>query len=192
MAEVQSQGPPSKPTKLQPPSVARHVAGRNSAPCQLLCGVFSSPYSSLSYFWGDNFLKHVALQVHVKTQKANRTWVSAQTGMSGLWLLHIFTIKRPVIIFSTTCMIFFFIFFYKVKVNYHISASSARSRAAQVVIYERCLRHLRRKASGLIAIPHFSCSYLATVGSFFCTSLTTAKPAGQRLSEQRTPRQFYQ
>lgn len=57
-------GPTNQP-KNQQPSVARHIAGRNSAPCQLLCGVFSSPYSSLSYFWGDNFFKHVALQVHV-------------------------------------------------------------------------------------------------------------------------------
>lgn len=112
MAEVQSQSPPSKPTKSQQPSVARHVAGRNSGPCHLLCGVFSSPYSSLSYFWGDHFLKHVALQVHVQTQKANGTWVSAQTGMSGPWL-HIFTIKWPVIIFRTTCMTFFsFPFFF--------------------------------------------------------------------------------
>lgn len=58
-------GPTNQPTNQQQPSVARRIAGRNSAPCQLLCGVFSSPYSSLSYFWGDNFSKHVALQVHV-------------------------------------------------------------------------------------------------------------------------------
>lgn len=192
MAEVQSQIPPSKPTKSQQPSVARHVAGRNSGPCQLLCGVFSSPYSLHSYFWGDNFLKHVALQVHVQTQKANGTWVSAQTGMSGLWLLHILTIKRQVIIFRTTWMTFFS-FFSKVKVNNHISVSSEHSRAAQIVIYERRFRHRSHMASGLITNLSFCArTWLATVSAFFCTFLPTTKWAGQRLSEQRNPVQFYQ
>lgn len=43
-------GPTNQPTNQQQPSVARRIAGHNSAPCQLLCGVFSSLCSSLSYF----------------------------------------------------------------------------------------------------------------------------------------------
>lgn len=51
---------------------SRHTAGRNLVPCQLLCGIFSSPYCSLGYFWGDNFVNHVALQVHaLQTREAD-------------------------------------------------------------------------------------------------------------------------
>lgn len=58
-------------TNQQQLSVVRRIAGHNSSPCQLLCGIFSSPCYSFSYFLGDNFLKYVTLQVHViQPQKA--------------------------------------------------------------------------------------------------------------------------
>lgn len=45
-------GPTSPPTNQQQSSVARRVAGHNSAQSQLLCGTFSSPCSPLGYFCG--------------------------------------------------------------------------------------------------------------------------------------------
>lgn len=39
----QGRGPPTTPTHQQQLCQPRHAAGRNSVPCQLLCGIFSSP-----------------------------------------------------------------------------------------------------------------------------------------------------
>ncbi len=109
-------GPTNQPTNQQQPSVARRIAGHNSAPCQLLCGVFSSPCSSLSYFWGDNFSKHVALQVHVIwPQKADLPrecfWIEKNVGspLISNYRSDSITLSMVSSVFSTTCRGFFYV-----------------------------------------------------------------------------------
>lgn len=49
-------------------------------------------------------------------------------------------------------------FMWSWEVHYYVWTSSLDSRLAHVVIYEGCLRHLRHEASGVIVMPHYSCS----------------------------------
>lgn len=54
------------------------------------------------------------------------------------------------------------------EVCHSVWTSSLDPRLARAVIYELCLRHLRHEASGVIVMPHYSCSELLVAAPGLC------------------------